>query len=482
MLAIRRIGKNTISLVTMMLLTNLFIAVFTLFAIRFWGPEKFGEYSLVLAFNTFLMNFAVLGLDSIIKRDISRDKTLSKKYMENIFSITLILSLLVIGAMIGLIKLLDYPEALSRLILLYSLTVIFNSLLVVLLGLVNAYERMEVTATITILSVLLFSIGGFWLISEGYGVDIVLYYGVLISFLTLICTYLVVNRYFVDFLPRIDIGFCKELVRMSLPYGIFTIFFVVHTKIDIFFLSKLMDVKAVGLYVPPIKVITFFGLLLASFKSSIFPLMSRLYQTSRERFMLMLEQISRMFIILTLPLSIILTFYSAEIVLLLFGPEYAESSGVLVIGCWAFLLWGIADIVYIAPLNSNKMARFLPYELFYVVLNASLNLILIPKFGIVGAVFGTLIVMVISLLVDIMLIKHYLSMSFNLFRLLPRPIVAGIAMSVPYILIEHGTLSALASLFTYALALVFTKEVGRGDINTIFELVGVKTVSSKNEG
>lgn len=76
---------------------------------------------------------------------------------------------------------------------------------------------------------------------------------------------------------------------------------------------------------------------------------------------------------------------------LLFGPRYAAAGGVLVIHAWTlvFVFLGNAGNKFLIAENLQKLELF--RALFGAVVNVLLNLYLIPRYGVKGAAFATLI-------------------------------------------------------------------------------------------
>jgi len=92
-------------------------------------------------------------------------------------------------------------------------------------------------------------------------------------------------------------------------------------------------------------------------------------------------------IALALPLSLLAAF----IVRLLYGEPYAESAGVLAIHAWAsvFVYLGMASSSYLLAEDLTIVSLY--RTLLGAVVNIGLNLLLIPRYGIQGAAWATVI-------------------------------------------------------------------------------------------
>jgi O-antigen/teichoic acid export membrane protein len=97
------------------------------------------------------------------------------------------------------------------------------------------------------------------------------------------------------------------------------------------------------------------------------------------------------FIWFTVAFSLLVTVLSSYIIFILYGPEYSEAASVLSVHIWAgiFVFLGVVNGKYIISENLTKIS-------FYVTgigttVNIILNIVLIPRYGIMGAAISTLI-------------------------------------------------------------------------------------------
>jgi PST family polysaccharide transporter len=112
-----------------------------------------------------------------------------------------------------------------------------------------------------------------------------------------------------------------------------------------------------------------------------------------------------------LPVSI----FSNEIIGLIYGAKYTGSGVVLSIHIWSgvFVFLGIAKSVWIITEGLSKYALFI--SVVGAIINITINLLLIPKYGPTGAAFATLF--------------SYICSDYILFLLLPRLRKIGIMMT-----------------------------------------------------
>jgi len=119
---------------------------------------------------------------------------------------------------------------------------------------------------------------------------------------------------------------------------------------------------------------------------SIFPKIVNLDFNKEKKFLLLLF---RVFFVLAF-IAVIINFLSNSIIFYLFGNEYSASTIVLSILIWTipFTYFGIITNKILLSLNKQKLIFY--KQLSLTILNFCLNIILIPKYGIVGAALATL--------------------------------------------------------------------------------------------
>jgi O-antigen/teichoic acid export membrane protein len=127
----------------------------------------------------------------------------------------------------------------------------------------------------------------------------------------------------------------------------------------------------------------------------------------------------------SLPFAILITVFPAEI-MLLFGKEYTSAATVLVVLTFATLIQSFAGVG--APalnMAGYPKANLWNYSI-AVVLNVILNIVWIPKYGIVGAAYASFFSMVVLEILHSIKVWHLIKLhpfNWKLFK----PVAAGIA-------------------------------------------------------
>jgi O-antigen/teichoic acid export membrane protein len=120
-----------------------------------------------------------------------------------------------------------------------------------------------------------------------------------------------------------------------------------------------------------------------------------------------IEKIAMFYYLFLFALAILLAFNTDIIINIISNENYAESSQIVSIIFIAFLIGGFYKIPTMI-LSYHKITKFYPYLSFFSFsINAALNFLLIPKYGVYGAAFATLIGTVLySYIIQIMSFKY----------------------------------------------------------------------------
>ena len=123
--------------------------------------------------------------------------------------------------------------------------------------------------------------------------------------------------------------------------------------------------------------------------AGLFPALSRLYVENRKEFGLLVRHTAELWLVFVVPLVVAGTFLAGPVIRLLYGAAYANSAAP-----FRILLWSAALVmlrwVYMDSLRATgHQALDLRCAITSASLNVALNVLLIPRFGMIGAASAT---------------------------------------------------------------------------------------------
>ena len=122
---------------------------------------------------------------------------------------------------------------------------------------------------------------------------------------------------------------------------------------------------------------------------------------------------------LAIGIALPMTFLANDIIKILFGIQYKSAAGVLQIYVWAgiFVFFGCAWSKWILIENKQKIIVYA--HIFSMIINISLNILMIPYYGIKGAALATFISSSLGQIFGLLIYKKKLSLIMFLKALFP---------------------------------------------------------------
>ncbi|MDX1918762.1 MAG: flippase [Candidatus Caenarcaniphilales bacterium] len=206
-----------------------------------------------------------------------------------------------------------------------------------------------------------------------------------------------------------DLGFAKEILKESFPMILSSLVIVIYMKIDQIMLGYLAGDREVGIYSAAAKLSEGWYFIPVAIVNSFFP---TILETQREG-LLYWDKLQKLFDLMAAIgylAGFSISLLAGWIINLLYGADYAGASMVLAVHIWTglFASLGIARKPWI--IAEGQMKFLFATNLCGAILNALLNLLLIPRFGALGTAFATALAQFVA---------SYLS---NLFFLTTRPL------------------------------------------------------------
>lgn len=181
----------------------------------------------------------------------------------------------------------------------------------------------------------------------------------------------------------------KKLLNYSWPLIISGIMISLFMKIDQIMLQNMSGLKEAGAYATVASLSEAWNFVPMVIVTSLFPAILNARRDDTDRYRKRLQNLYDLMVYLSVPVAMVVTFAS-PLIYKLFKPEYAYSAPVLSVHIWSgiFVFLGAASGQYLIAENFNKLT-FIRTG-FGAIVNIGLNLILIPKMGMMGAAIATL--------------------------------------------------------------------------------------------
>lgn len=390
-------------------ITSIFAAVgslltffFTIFAARYFGPEDYGVYTLVTTILALAVLIAGLGLLNGVPRFISLYKSgktpyLLSGYIRFIF-ITLIISSAVVGSLIFFLSekitiFFAFPSSLNTFLKIIAFLVPIKIIKATLRQIFLGYKKIIYQQfTYNVIEKLVLVLGTLYIIFMELDL-----YGFMIVFAASICipffvdVYLYKRKITMTGTDRLEYR-SKEWFSFSLPLLFTGVFSFLISSTDNLFIGKMLEPSQLGIYSVAYSLASLLGFFQKSFASLFIPLITENYaKKDHGKISLLFRKATAWTFGLTFPVFLVFAAYSEQFITLVYGSSYGAGYLPLFIITIGFLInITTGPNFQILILHKRTKTIFL-IESFTIAINIILNILLIPKIGIVGAALTTAI-------------------------------------------------------------------------------------------
>lgn len=190
---------------------------------------------------------------------------------------------------------------------------------------------------------------------------------------------------------RWDRRWFRKLWSDSLPLVLSGIVLMVYLRIDQVMLGALASTADVGQYAAAVRISEIWYFVPAAIVSSVFPGLVQLRSTDPELFRAKLQRLYNLMAFAGYAVALPVTVLAPWLVKLLFGAAYQPAAPLLAVLIWAGLFANLT-VVRNAQLIAEERGKALLFSTSLGALaNVAANLLLIPRFGAMGAAIATCI-------------------------------------------------------------------------------------------
>lgn len=449
------------------LMTIIFPLITFPYASRILLPSGIGKVNFATSIVSYFALIASLGISSYGIREGAKlrdDKTCLSKFAKEIFVInlasTIVAYLLLFISIIFIHKLNINKE----IILVCSSTILFTTL-----GFEWLYTAVEDFTYITIRSICFQIISLVLLFSFVKTKDDVLKYAaisVISSVGSNIFNFIHSKKYICFRNIGIKFTNLRQHFKPVMILFIMAITSSIYTILDTSMLGFMTSNYQVGIYTAATKVNRIVLNLVVSVGTVLLPRLSYYYgNNNKEMFMKLAYRSVDLLMLLAIPAAIGLSVLGNEVIYVISGVDYMDAVPVMRVINPIIIIVGLSNFIGVQifmPLKKEK------WTLYSDIAGASINLIinfmLIPKFGALGAAIGSLCAETTVTVVQLFLVRRYLS-GMILIKKIIKYLIMGTIMGVIVFLIKNSIdsyffsliLSIIVGIIVYGVLLILTR-------------------------
>ena len=359
---------------------------FVLFALisRVLGPADFGVLSYYQTIATMLLAITSLGFDNILINRFNKTTDYHLIFATAFWSRVGVSLLVILFFCIGL--LFESISMQNKLVLFFCLvSLVFQSQNTYF----SFYQSQLKAAFVTKVSLFSLVVSSLFKIILSIQHSDVVWFAISYAFDFFVSFCAVIffsfHRKFVSIsLKYFNLPTLKSLICESWPIIASSVIIVLYTRLDQVMLMKMLGAESVAVFSVAIKIAEAYVFIPAALVTSYYPLISRTPLQKNVKFYFDIVYFS------SIVLGLCVAVFAYFLIPLMFGSEYANSYNVmllLLLGT-TFAVFGSActNLMIIYGLTYLRLVR----AIYGLLINFSLNLLLIPKFGVSGAAIASL--------------------------------------------------------------------------------------------
>lgn len=239
-------------------------------------------------------------------------------------------------------------------------------------------------------------------------------------------------------------------------------------------LTNIVGNYATGIYNATFKLISILTLFYSVYLAVIFPVMSKLFKNDKKLLTISFEKSLKYLMMIIIPIAVATTFYSTELIQLIYGHKYDAASPVLSILIWTVVLLFISGSCNTLLYSSHKERSVTKIYIIAAIFNIVSNLVMIPYLSYNGAAITTVLSELLIVIVQIYIIYkigHRLNkkLYYDLGKIITGSIILGIAL---YFLQLNMWVALPVGIIIYLSILIMLKFFDKDDKYILKEILG----------
>lgn len=359
---------------------------------RYLGPGRFGLLNYAIAFASLFGALATLGVDGIVVRELVNSPGRRDEILGSAFLLKLIGSSTALVVVMITIFLIRPGETLTHWIVgLSAACFIFQSL-----NVIDLFFQSKVQSRYTV-----YATNSAFILFALVKVVLLLMAAPLIAFawaslgeivfasLFLVVAYRAMGMDILVWRSRLDI--MLDLLAASWPLMLSGISIMISQRVDQVLIGQMLNDKQVGIYSAAARIAEIWYFIPVGVAASAFPSLVESKKQSEAVYQKRLQNLFNSLVRLAIVFALLTPLLGHLVIRVLYGSAYAASANVLTILIWSGVPVAFGCIWSNWMLLENRTKVMFLFQLNGAVVNLVLNILLIPRFGIIGSAYATLI-------------------------------------------------------------------------------------------
>jgi O-antigen/teichoic acid export membrane protein len=450
------------------------------------GKGSFGLFVLAISTTSLLLLFGGLGLKELVGKEVARDRDEVHHLFWNALALKVGLMGVLLPVAVAIVAIGGYSGEALVATLILGIAVGLENLTAIISGVLQGFERQQYIATALLLNRFSTAAMGITALLAGAGLVPAAALTAFGSALGLVTAFELMQRRVVRPRLEIDPRRWRGLIRAGFPLGVIGMLGQAVLGSSVVLLGLLTANQAeVGDYGAAFRLIETTVFISWSFSSALMPWFSRHsgQQAGAGGLARGFEMSLNGIISVMLPLALTISIFADPLVKFLYGEDYAGAIEPLRVLAAMTVLWGINGVVTAVVVGRGRPRAYVIPALVAVLLTLALAIVLMPKYGAVGAAVTTVPAAAALSLLTITATTRIVGIIRPL-RVLVAPASAGLLMAGTTVLVAGipWPAAVVVSLGAYAAAFLAIERISYPDDFTYYARIMGRPARGRRTG
>jgi O-antigen/teichoic acid export membrane protein len=419
------IARNTAAGIGVQLFLKIATIIFTILIARTLGGAELGQMSIVLAWAFLFAVIGDMGIAQYYAREIARDRNKASDLFWDIVALRLILALICTFVTVGVaVAISGYSQTIIIGIFIFTLTYFFQAFIAPISSMLIGYERVDLNWLLMALQQIFTLILQGIVLALGLGFVWLLVAGLVNMPIMLIVTAILSRRSRLEVpRPTFNPGRWWFLLRHGLPFALQQVMLSLGLRADTVLLSltRVPDL-IIGWYALAYTyLVLMITNIVASFSSAAMPTLAREHVNDPEVVRRWYFRSVKYLLFIGLPIAVGGMVLARPIIDLLYPEEWPAYLPLMI------LVWDIPFVMYhsFCGYLTTSIQKEVPAARIHLTMaltNVTINLILIPRLGIIGSSFATVLTDICGALLFYILLRRVFGAGLGFTHLVRIPI------------------------------------------------------------
>lgn len=378
------------------------------------GVSAYGMYFGILNFSLLFSIITDFGIQNFNTKTIAGNKILAGKYFSNLFLLKGILSFFYLGITILVANLVGYSFQYQFILILLCVCQILLSYVLFFRSTITGFQNFKQEAFLSVLDKLMMIILASALIYSAFlGDKLSIINYCLVQLFAYLITF-TVSFYFVKKLnfklfKAFNFKIVLIILKQSWPFALIVFLMTIYYRIDGFLLERICGPEAAGIYAKSYRIYDAVNNFSYLFSVLLLPIFASIL-SKKEDFKDLLQLAMGLLVSIGIPSIFIFNNFGWVFMDLFYGSPQDDVFSILM--C-SILPVGFIYIIGTFLVAGGKIKVLNKIVLVGVLVNITLNLILIPKYGPKGAAITSVITQSLMVFLHFIILKKYFPKSFS---------------------------------------------------------------------